>query len=670
MNAIDKLSVNTLRFLALDAVQRAQSGHPGTPMGIAPMAYVLWTRFLRHSPSDPDWVDRDRFVLSSGHASALLYALLHLTGYDLPLSEMKNFRQWGSCTPGHPEVRHVPGVETTTGPLGQGFANAVGMAIAEAHLSAIFNNIDTPEIVNHHTYVIVSDGDLMEGITSEGASLAGHLRLGKLIVLYDDNRISIEGSTDLTFTEDRLKRFEAYGWYVQRVEDGNDLDAIDNAIRNAQSENDKPSIIAVRTEIAYGAPTMQGKASAHAGAFGEGEVAGAKEVLGWPTQESFYIPERVLNHFREAVDAGEQYISQWQQRFDEYAQKYPEETAEFQRRMRGALPEAWGSYLPGFEPDPKGDATRMATGIILNALASVIPELMGGSADLAPATRTLIEGSNDFGPENYAARNLRFGVREHAMAGVVNGLALHGGIRPYGATFLIFYDYMRPAVRMAAMMRLPSIFVFTHDSVGLGEDGPTHQPVEQIFGLRSVPNLTCIRPCDQNEVVEAWRFALKNKDGPTCILLTRQLLPILDRKVYPSADCLQHGAYVISDAEGSKPEVILISTGSEVHIALEAQAILSEQDVHARVVAMPCWELFEQQTRAYRNSVLPPDVKARVAIEAGITLGWERWIGDNGTVIGLDCFGASAPWKRLYQEFGLTAENVVKIALEVIRRTD
>ncbi len=567
------------RMQVLHMVHAHQTGHIGGAFSIAEILVALYFHHLQIDPKKPGHLERDRFILSSGHASALLYALVHLTGYDLPLSEIKNFRQWGSRTPGHPEYRYVPGVDTTTGPLGQGFANAVGMAIAEAHLSAIFNKIDAPEIINHHTYVIVSDGDLMEGITSEGASLAGHLRLGKLIVLYDDNRISIEGSTDLSFTEDRLKRFEAYGWYVQQVEDGNDLDAIDNAIRNAQSEIDKPAIIAVHTEIAYGAPTMQGKASAHAGAFGEGEVAGAKEVLGWPTQEPFYIPDRVLNHFREAVDAGEQYISQWQQRFDTYAQKYSEEAADFQRRIRGALPEAWESYLPSFEPDPKGDATRMATGIILNALAPVIPELMGGSADLAPATRTLMENSNNFGSDNYAARNLRFGVREHAMAGIVNGLALHGGIRPYGATFLIFYDYMRPAVRMAAMMRLPSIFIFTHDSVGLGEDGPTHQPVEQIFGLRSVPNLTCIRPCDQNEVVEAWRFALRNKDGPTCILLTRQLLPILDRKVYPSADCLQHGAYVISDAEGSKPEVILISTGSEVHIALEAQASLSEQGV-------------------------------------------------------------------------------------------
>jgi transketolase len=670
MNDIENLSVNTLRFLALDAVQRAQSGHPGTPMGIAPMAYVLWTRFLHHSPTNPEWVDRDRFVLSSGHASALLYALLHLTGYDLPLDEVKNFRQWGSLTPGHPEVRHVPGVETTTGPLGQGFANAVGMAIAEAHLGAIFNKPDTPEIVDHHTYVILSDGDLMEGIASEAASLAGHLRLGKLVALYDDNRISIEGSTEITFSEDRLKRFEAFGWHVQQVEDGNDLDSIEYAIRKAKLERNKPSIVAIHTEIAFGAPTMQGKAAAHAGAFADQEVVAAKEALGWSSQEAFYIPDEVRIHFRKAVKAGEAYESQWSEQFDLYLQKYPKEAGEFQRRMRGELPEGWEAYLPNFSPDPVGDATRLATGGILSALAPVIPELMGGSADLAPATQTLIKNSSDFGPDHYAARNLRFGVREHAMAGIVNGLALHGGIRSYGATFLVFYDYMRPAVRLAGMMNLPSIFIFTHDSVGLGEDGPTHQPIEQIFGLRSVPNLTCIRPCDQNEVVEAWRIALKNQDGPTCILLTRQPLPVLDRNKYAPAVSLQRGAYILSDRGDGNPDVLLMSTGSEVHVVLEAQKQLAEQGVWARVVAMPSWEIFMKQTRSYRESVLPPTVKARVAIEAGSTLGWERWVGTDGAVIGLDHFGASAPWKTLYQEFGLTAENVAKTAVEVIQRVE
>jgi len=665
MNDIDTLSVNTLRFLALDAVQQAQSGHPGTPMGIAPMAYVLWNRFLRHSPANPEWVDRDRFVLSSGHASALLYALLHLTGYDLPLDEVKNFRQWGSRTPGHPELHNVPGVETTTGPLGQGFANAVGMAIAEAHLGAIFNKPDTPEIVDHHTYVVLSDGDLMEGIASEAASLAGHLRLGKLIALYDDNQISIEGSTEITFSEDRLKRFEAYGWSVQKVEDGNDLDSIETAIWNAQLEKHRPSIIAVRTEIAFGAPTMQGKASAHAGAFSDKEVVAAKEALGWPSQEPFYIPDEIRAHFRNAVKVGEAHEIRWRERLDAYKKKYPKEAAEFQRRMRGELPEGWETQLASFAPDSVGDATRMATGAVLNALAPVIPELMGGSADLAPATQTLIKDSNDFGPGHYAARNLRFGVREHAMAGIVNGLALHGGIRPYGATFLVFYDYMRPAIRLAGMMKLPSIFIFTHDSVGLGEDGPTHQPIEQIFGLRSVPNLTCIRPCDQNEVVEAWRIALKNQDGPTCILLTRQPLPILDREIFPPANRLERGAYTLSDTGDGDPDMLLLGTGSEVHIALEAKKHLDEQGVRARVVAMPSWELFMKQSDRYRESVLPSAVRARVAIEAGSTLGWERWIGLDGAVIGLDHFGASAPWKKLYQEFDLTPEYVVQTALKV-----
>jgi transketolase len=665
-SSLEHMSVNTIRFLAADAVEKAQSGHAGTPMGAAPMAYVLWQHFLKHSPTQPEWVDRDRFVLSSGHASMLLYALLHLTGYELSLEDLKNFRQWDSLTPGHPEFGHTPGIETTTGPLGQGFATAVGLAIAEAHLAARYNRPDIPPIVDHYTYVLASDGDLMEGVASEAASLAGHLRLGKLICLYDDNHVTIEGSTQLAFTEDRTARFQAYGWHVQCIEDANDLDSIAAAIKAARAITQRPSLIAVQSIIGYGSPGKQGTSAAHSGPLGEEELLAAKKNLGWPYAEPFYIPVEVQKHYRAAVETGKQQVAEWVSRFEAYQSKHPREAAEFKRVMRREPPAGWEERLPTFEANSKGVATRKASASIINSLAPTLSELMGGSADLAPSNATLIECSEDFAPGQYQGRNLRFGVREHAMGAVVNGLALHGGILPYGATYFTFCDYMRPAVRLGAMMKLPLIYLFTHDSIALGQDGPTHQPVEQLFGLRSVPNLTVIRPCDANEASEAWRIAICSKQGPTCLILSRQGLPVLDRRKYAPARGLEKGAYVLSEAEGGRPDLILIATGSEVHLALDAQLRLAEMGLCARVVSMPSWELFVVQPRSYKEGVFPPDVKARVAIEAGSTLGWERWVGDGGKIIGLDRFGASGPSSRLLEEFGLTVENVVTVALELV----
>jgi len=663
-----KEQINTIRFLTADAVQNASSGHPGTTFGIAPMTVALWNNFLNHSPSQPNWVDRDRFVLSSGHSSAMLYSLLHLTGYDLSLEDIKNFRQLDSRTPGHPEVDHVPGVETTTGPLGQGFSNAVGMAMAEAHLAAKFNKPDMPKIVNHFTYVVTSDGDLMEGVSAEAASLAGHLGLGKLICLYDDNNITIEGNTSLAFSEDLLKRFEAYGWHVQKVDDGNDTNAISSAIQTAKDEGQRPSIIAVQTIIGFGTPTKQGKSIAHAGPLGEDEIESAKKTLGWPHSEQFYIPEDVLIEFRRATLRGKELADNWDDAFKQYKSIYPDEVAEFNRIMENQYPKNWEDNLPDqFPANAEGVPTRMATGDILNRIAPTFPELIGGSADLAPATMTLINSSGDFSSSSYEGRNLRFGVREHAMASITNGLALHGGILPYAATFLVFSDYMRPGIRLAAMMGLKEIFVFSHDSVGLGEDGPTHQPIEQILGLRSIPNLSVIRPSDSNEVIEAWRVAISNNAGPTCILVTRQPVPVLDRNLVASEKNLQFGAYTLSEASKEQPDVLLIGTGSEVHIALKAQEELERKNIAARVIAMPSWDLFEKQPKEYRDSVIPPNIKARVSIEAGSPIGWERWTGDDGAIIGIDSFGASAPWQDLYQKFNITSENVVKVAQKVIQ---
>ena len=660
---LDQLCINTIRTLAMDAIQRARSGHPGMPMGAADMAYVLWTRFLRHNPANPLWPDRDRFVLSAGHGSMLLYSLLHLTGYDLPLEELMNFRQWGSRTPGHPEYGLTPGVETTTGPLGQGFANGVGMAIAEAYLAARFNR-PGHKIVDHYTYAIVSDGDLMEGIASEAASLAGHLRLGKLIYLYDDNRVSIEGSTDLAFTEDRGQRFQAYGWHVQRV-DGYDLEAIAAAIRAAQRDP-RPSLIMARTHLAYGSPHKQNDAKAHGAPLGEEEVRLTKENLGWPTEPPFFIPEEALARFRQALERGRAWEAEWRARFDAYAAEYPDLAEEWRMAMAGELPPGWDAALPVFKPEDGPMATRAASGKVLNAIAPRLPTLIGGSADLAPSTKTYLEGLGDFGAEDRLGRNLHFGVREHAMGGILNGMALHGGVIPFGGTFLVFSDYMRPSIRMAAMMGLHVIYVFSHDSLWIGEDGPTHQPVEQLAALRAIPNLTVIRPADANETVVAWRVALEQRSGPVALILSRQSLPILDRTSLAPAEGLVRGAYVLAEAEGGRPDLILIATGSEVHLALEAQKLLAERGVRARVVNMPSWELFDRQPESYRRAVLPPEVTARLAIEAGVSQGWHRYVGPAGDVLGIERFGASAPYKVLQEKFGFTAEDVAQRALALL----
>jgi len=663
-NSLDELCINTIRFLAVDAVQQANSGHPGMPMGAAPMAYVLWTKFLRHNPGNADWPDHDRFVLSAGHGSMLLYSLLHLTGYDLSLDEIKKFRQWSSKTAGHPEYNHAPGIETTTGPLGQGFANGVGMAMAEAHLAARFNR-PGHEIVNHYTYSIISDGDLMEGISHEAASLAGHLRLGKLIYLYDDNHISIEGTTDLTYTENRLQRFEAYNWHVQSVADGNDLKAIEEALAKARSETDRPSIIAIRSKIGFGSPNRQDTAKAHGEPLGEEEIKCTRDNLCWP-ETKFYIPEEVETHFRLALEKGKKVEDDWKARFEAYRKEYPDLAALWEQQINGELPQGWDSDIPVFPADSKGKATRVTSGLVLNSIAKHVPALMGGSADLAPSTKTLIDDENGFQAGAYDQRNIHFGVREHGMGGIINGMALHGGIVPYGATFLIFSDYMRPSIRLACLMGLHTIYVFTHDSIGLGEDGPTHQPIEQLASLRAMPGLTVIRPADANETAEAWRLAVANQKNPTVLALSRQSLPTLDRSMLGAASGLANGAYVLKNSERKQPDVILLASGSEVHIALEAAGILKEKDVDVRVVSMPSWELFEKQPESYKKDILPPEVWVRVAIEAGATQGWDRYIGGKGKVIGLDHFGASAPLKDLFEHFGLTVNRLVETTLALL----
>ena len=648
---LDQLCINTIRMLSADGVEKAKSGHPGMPMGAAAMAYVLWTRFLRHNPKNPDWPNRDRFVLSAGHGSMLLYSLLHLNGYDLPLEELQNFRQWGSKTPGHPEHGLTPGVETTTGPLGQGFANGVGMALAERYLAARFNR-PGHHIVDHFTYGIVSDGDLMEGISHEAASLAGHLGLGKLIFFYDDNHISIEGDTDIAFTENRTGRFVAYGWHVQRVADGNDLEALEQALIEAQKEAKRPSLIAVRSHIGYGSPNKQDTAGVHGEPLGPEEIKLTKENLGWPRKPIFLIPDEVSAHFRQAIDEGCELENRWQAAFEAYRENFQEPAAEWDRWINSRLPDAWEKDIPVFETDDKGMATRVASGTVLNAVAPKIANLIGGSADLAPSTKTLISGEDDYQVSNYAGRNLRFGVREHGMGGILNGMALHGGLIPYGATFLIFSDYMRPAIRLAALTELKVIYVFTHDSIGLGEDGPTHQPIEQLAALRAIPNLTVIRPCDANETAQAWRTAINHRDGPVALALSRQNLPTLDRQSkYASAEGLHQGAYILSEAAGNKPDVVLIASGSEVQIALEAAEMIKAEGPAVRVVSMPSWELFDAQPAEYRRQILPPAVKAKIAIEAGSPQGWHRYVGEFGQIIALDHFGASAPYQILYEKF-------------------
>ncbi len=661
-------------------VENAKSGHPGLPMGAAAMAYVLWQNHLKHNPANPAWPDRDRFILSAGHGSALLYALLHLTGYDLPLEELKNFRRWGSRTPGHPEAGLTPGVEVTTGPLGQGLANAVGMAMAEAHLAAVFNRPGFP-VVDHYTYVLASDGDLMEGVAAEACALAGHLRLGKLIVLYDQNGVSLAGSTDLTFTEDVRQRFTAAGWHVLQVHDGNDLEAVDQALRQAKAEQERPSLICVRTVLGYGAPTKAGTFHVHGSPLGEEELKAAKRALGWPEGPMFLIPEDVREHM-DARAKGRQQEAAWSALVARYAEHYPELAQEFQRRLRGEWPSGWDKDLPQFAPDPKGISTRKASEAVLQVLGERVPELLGGSADLNPSCLTWLKGQGDFQPPNgpsqvqgavggvwgYAGRNVHFGVREHAMGAIAVGLARHGGLRPFTGTFLVFSDYMRPPIRLAALSETPVVFVFTHDSVGVGEDGPTHQPVEHLASLRAIPNLAVIRPSDANEVREAWIAALKRTEGPTALILTRQDLPVLDRTRLAPAELLHRGAYVLWDSHPDRPQLILIGTGSEVAVALAAGEKLAHEGVRVRVVAMPSWELFEQAPQDYKEGVLPSSVRARVAVEAGCTLGWHKYVGGEGAVVGIDRFGASAPGAVVLAQLGINVEAVVEAARRVLAR--
>ena len=659
---IDDLCINTIRALSMDAVQKANSGHPGAPMGLAPAAYVLWTRVMNHNPVNPGWLDRDRFVLSAGHASMLLYSLLHLSGYAVSLDDIKNFRQWNSKTPGHPEFGHTPGVETTTGPLGQGFANAVGMAMAERHLAARFN---TPghEIVDHYTYMICGDGDMMEGISSEAASLAGHLGLGRLICIYDDNKISIEGSTEITFTEDVALRFKAYHWHILNVDDGNDIDAIYNAIQAAKAQTGRPSLIVLRTHIAYGSPNKQDTADAHGAPLGEEEVRLAKKSLGLPEDTLFYIPDTVRHHFKQCVETGKDAEAVWQEKFQDYNKKYPDMAKQWVDAMSGFLTTGWDEDIPEFSASNGPIATRAASGKVLNAIAARLPTLIGGSADLAPSNKTLLASSHEFQKDAYDGRNIRFGVREHAMGGIMSGMFLHNGLRPYGGTFLVFADYLRPALRVASIMNIPVIYVFTHDSIAVGEDGPTHQPVEHLVGLRAIPGLTVIRPADASETAQAWRQALQITNGPIALILSRQKLPVLTSNAVK--DGLTKGAYVLADCDG-KPDIILIGTGSEVHIILEAKARLLEKGVAARVVSMPSWELFEKTSQKYKDRVLLPDVQTRLAVEAGSEMGWCRYVGTQGAVIGINSFGASAPGGVVMEKYGFTSEHVVQKALELI----
>jgi len=658
MTDLDTTCVNTLRFLSVDQVEKAKSGHPGLPLGAAPMAYVLWDRFLRHSPTNPDWPNRDRFVLSAGHGSALLYSLLHLTGYDLPLAELQRFRQWGSRTPGHPEYRCAPGVEATTGPLGQGFAMGVGMAIAEDQLAATFNTADA-RLVDHRTYAIVSDGDLMEGIASEAASLAGHLRLGKLIYLYDDNHISLEGPTSWAFTEDVGRRFEAYGWQVLGVEDGNDLAAIDGAIRSAQSDAARPSLIRVRTHIGYGSP-VQDTREAHGEPLGPEKTRATKEKLGWPIAPPFLIPDEARDHLGQAVPRGRRWEQEWMAVRETLRRSDPARVQRFDDQISRTLPAGWDANLPRFGPADGPVATRDASQKAIDLLAQRLPALSGGAADLSPSTKTVMANVPDFSETDRAGRNFHFGVREHGMVGVMNGMALHGGLLPYGGTFLTFSDYARGAIRLAALQNTHLVLVFTHDSIGMGEDGPTHQPIEQLVSLRAIPHLTLFRPADANETVVAWRLAVAHA-GPTALVLTRQKIPVLDPAQFPIAEGVPHGGYVLSEAAGGAPQVVLIGTGSEVSVALEAQTTLGARGVRARVVSLPCWSLFDAQSDAYRESVLPDRVP-KVSIEAGTTLGWSRYVGPDGVSIGVDRFGASAPGPVVLKELGITSDHLVEVA--------
>lgn len=678
---LDQLSVNTIRFLSVDAVQKANSGHPGMPLDAAPMAYVLWTKFLQHNPANPQWFDRDRFVLSAGHGSMLLYSMLHLTGYDLPLEQIKQFRQWGSITAGHPERGLTPGVETTTGPLGQGFGNGVGLAIAEAYLAARYNKPGF-EIINHYTYNIVSDGDLMEGVAAEAASLAGHLKLGKMIYFYDDNHVSLSSSTEITFSENVIQRFEAYGWHTQTVEDGNDLEAIEHAILTAREETTRPSLILIRTHLGYGSPNKQDTFAAHGSPLGEDEVKKTKENLGWPTEPLFYIPDEVNKHFRKAIENGRKAEDEWNAKWANYEKQFPELAKELKQLMNNELPEGWDKDIPQFKPDPKGIATRTASGKVMNSFGPKLHGFIGGSADLNPSTYTELKDAGNFGnPDisnidlqgsvgggwSYAGRNIFYGVREHAMGSISNGLAVHGGIIPFTATFLTFSDYMRPPIRLAALMDAHVIFIFTHDSIGLGEDGPTHQSVEHVAALRAIPHLKVIRPGDANETAEAWRTAITAK-GAVALILSRQNLTILDRKQYAPAEGLSKGAYVLYDTPNAKPQIILIATGSEVELIVAAQKKLEERKIAVRLVSMPSWELFEMQPDEYKESVLPKSIKARLAVEAGVTQGWEKYVGEQGNVIGVNKFGASAPGPEVMDKYGFNVDNVCNKALALLEK--
>jgi transketolase len=657
---LEELSINTLRTLAMDAVQEANSGHPGAPMGLAPAAYAIWTRHLRHAPTHPDWPDRDRFVLSNGHASMLLYGLLHLTGYDaMTLEEIQNFRQWGSLTPGHPESHLTPGVEVTTGPLGQGFGNAVGLALAEAHLHATYDGV-----VDHFTYGICSDGDLMEGVASEAASLAGHLGLGKLVMLYDDNHITIDGRTDLAFSEDVRQRFEAYGWHTDLVEDGNDVEAIDRAITEAREVTDRPSLISVRTIIGYGSPNKADTSSAHGSPLGDDEIALTKEALGWPYRERFVVPDEVREHM-DARERGDELVADWEERLADYRGRDEEAAAELERRLSGELPEGWDEDLPVFEPDDEGMATRKAGGKLMPVLYERLPELVGGSADLAGSNKTLHEEFGVIAPGDFTGQNIHFGIREHAMCAIANGLNVHRGVRGFGATFLVFSDYMRPSLRLAALMEQPTLMVFTHDSIGLGEDGPTHQPIEHLSSLRAMPHFYVLRPADANEVRECWQVALEHRDGPSALVLTRQSVPTLDREALGAVGDARRGAYIVAGGE-RVPDVVLLATGSEVAPCVEAWRRLEEDGIAARVVSMPCWKAFESQPSAWRDKVLPPSVGARLSVEAGATLGWERWVGSQGDCIGLDRFGASAPAEVNFRQLGFAPEAIVERARQLL----
>ncbi|MEO8288585.1 MAG: transketolase [Chloroflexota bacterium] len=663
---MDLLCINTIRTLSMDGVQKANSGHPGTPMANAPLAYLLYDEIMKHNPRDPQWPDRDRFILSVGHASMLLYSALYLFGYGMTLDDLKNFRQWGSRTAGHPEYGHAPGIETTTGPLGQGFGNGVGMALAERWLAERFNKPGY-NIVDHYTYALCSDGDLMEGVASEAASIAGFLKLGKLIYFYDDNTITIDGHTDLAFSEDVGMRFEAYGWHVQHISDINDLDSLRDAVKQAKTVTDKPSLIIMKTVIAYGSPNKANTSESHGSPLGKDEIILTKQNLGWPwSEESFYVPDEALQHTRLATVRGEELTEQWQDLMARYEAEFPAAAAEYKLFLSGGLPEGWDDDLPSFAPEKGPLATRTTSGQTINAIASKVLNLMAGAADLYPSTDAYIKGGGDLSGDNFLARNVHYGIREHAMGAILQGIALHKGVIAFGSTFLIFYDYMRPPLRLAAIMKNPLLMLYTHDSIGLGEDGPTHQPVEQLSGLRSVPNLWTIRPGDANESVYSWKVALTRRDGPTVLVMTRQKLPVFNRDEVASAEGVLRGAYTLADADGGKPDLILIATGSEVHLALGARPLLQEQGIKTRVVSMPCWELFEEQDQSYRDEVLPPDVKKRISIEAASPMGWAKWVGSEGDIIAVETYGASAPAEIIFEKYGFTVDNVVQHGLALM----